>query len=231
MRYLTPLLLSLTIAGSLATASPADAQSIIVPLPACVDRPLLGTMPVPVAPSGIPEPFRLSVSPPDPAIPVCSTVIEVNEIGGAAAVWCVAPSKAPELSLYAVRWAAVTPGMVSDFAQLGLPGNSRERIRAMQAKYQTANVLDMCDVWGPARDRINAAMPAALPRPLWTVAKFSVQTTRPSYALTAGARGLASTGRAPVGAACDCSAPIVEGVVTYCPFAGSAGAVTVCSKP
>ena len=244
MRHLTNFLAALAIACFLCMlAPPADAQNFTAPLPACADRPPLATLPVPVAPSGIPEPLRLSLAPADSTIPVCKTVIEVNAVGGAAAFWCGAAGKAPELSLYAVRWSVVTPDMVTDFMQLGLPGNSRERIRAMQAKYQTTNVWDMCDVWGPARDRINAAMPMPMPMPTpppaplpgaWKVAPFgTVATTRPAFSVTNGKRDYGGAGRATVGAACDCSAPIIEGPDTYCMFAGAVvpTSVTACSKP
>lgn len=107
-------------------------------------------LPTPAKPIGLPEQFGGS----------CTTVLEVNRIGGAAAFWCKQRAvKPPLLYLYAVEWNAVTPALLADFSHLGTPGDNRQRIADMQAKYQTRHVLDMCDVWGPARERINAARP------------------------------------------------------------------------
>jgi len=75
--------------------------------------------------------------------------------------------------------------------------------------------------------------PATVP---WWVQSNGAYPTRPSYPVTDGKRGTTSDGRATVGASCDCTAPIVEGKVTYCRFAtGSAisamsTSVAVCSQ-
>jgi len=75
--------------------------------------------------------------------------------------------------------------------------------------------------------------PAVTP---WWVQSNGSTPTRPSYPVTDGKRGTTSDGRATVGASCDCTAPIVEGKVTYCRFAtGSAisamsTSVAVCSQ-
>lgn len=113
------------------------------------------------------EPLR-----PLPAVqsrPICTpqqiggsgiTVIEGNERGGAIAFWCKQKApKEPILYLYAVEWDALTRTMLLDAVMLGLPGDNRARIQAMQARHQTRHVFDMCDVWWPAKDRITAARP------------------------------------------------------------------------
>lgn len=205
----------------------AYAQVMSFPIPACVPRAPLTTLPVPVAPNGLPD--RMGG--------ICPGLIEVNAAGAAAAFACPLAGGSPILYLYAVRWASITPAMLTDFAQLGLPGDNAERIKLLQAHYQDTNVWDMCDVWGPARERINALMPTTpTPPPIsaplsWVVAKYSLQSTRPAYRVVSGARSTTSTSRAAVGATCDCAAPIQEGITTWCPFTGSGGAVSVCVKP
>ncbi len=199
------------------------------------------------AQAGSPLPVCVQASPrpaPAPAAPEClpaalggpgALILEANSVGAAAAWWCAPPGGRVALKLYAVRWASMTPGMALDAAALGLPGDNAARIKAMLERHQTGSSLDMCDVWGPIRDRINAAMPAPVPAPptaSWVVARFSLQPTRPAYPVTAGVRGTAAAAqRAPVGAACDCTSPIAEGPVTYCPFTGGApGLVTACAR-
>lgn len=76
-----------------------------------------------------------------------------------------------------------------------------------------------------------AKPPVQLPPSQWAVAKFSTLSTRPAYPVSNGVRSATSTARATVGATCDCTAPIVEGLTTYCPYQGSSGLVTVCTKP
>ena len=137
----------------LCTWPPAQAQ-LTAPLPVCVEVDVLKpprAVPLPVKPIGLPVQLKGS----------CTTVLEANTEGAAAAFWCKQTAPKPSiLYLYAVEWSAITPAMVTDYATLGLPGDNRARIQSMQVKYQTKNVLDMCNVWGPARDRINAARPA-----------------------------------------------------------------------
>lgn len=81
----------------------------------------------------------------------------------------------------------------------------------------------------------DAPVPAPVPTPpptrQWTVAKYSLQTTRPAYPVLNGVRGTTSTSRAPVGATCDCTAPLREGLTTYCPFTGSGTSVAICTQP
>lgn len=83
--------------------------------------------------------------------------------------------------------------------------------------------------------RADTNRPPAPPAAQWWVQSNGTYPTRPSYPVTDGKRGTTSDGRATVGAACDCAAPIVEGKVTYCRFAAGATAppstsVAVCSQ-
>lgn len=193
------------------------------PLPACVERAAL-PKPAPFTPGGFPVQWSGA----------CTTGVEVNAVGAAAVMFCPQPAVGGyQISMYAVRWSAVTSAMVADFAALPMAADKPAAIRAMQQRHATAHVWDMCDVWGPARERWNTAF-AALPRvpaPSWFVAPFSVQTTRPAFLVVDGKRTNTSAGRANVGAACDCAAPIVEGSITFCRFAGGAeSAVAVCQR-
>jgi hypothetical protein len=157
--------------------------------------------------------------------------IEVNTIGGAVAYWCRRPAPLPPLLyLYAVRWDAVTTPMMIDWMKLGLPGDDPERIVAMQTKFQTANVMDMCDVWGPARERINAAMPPTLTVPT-TVYRTPAAGTFTLYTVSAGKlSGIVSGRKATANALCNCNAAkVVSGTSTYCALdAGPAAEATLC---
>jgi len=196
----------------------ANAQ-ILIPLQPCItDRPDL-PLPTPAKPVGLPQQMQGD----------CTSVIEANGVGAAAAFWCKRPApQPPKLYLYAVRWDAITPAMLTDYAALGLPGDNAERIRAMQAKYQTKSAWDMCEVWEPMRERINAAMPASEPLPVWKVAPNGTYPDRPSYAVTNGVRATTSKTRALVGAACDMSVSFIAGTTVY--GTTSPGFVAVCSK-
>ena len=204
-------------------ATAAQAQ-ISVPLLPCTAIVTPRALDLPVRPAGVPDALKLQ----DPSVLSCKTIVEVNTVGGAAAMWC-----GTKLYLYAVRWTSVNQQMMADFMDLAMPGDTPEKMRAMQAKYQDTNVWDMCDVWGPARDRINAAMPAPV---TWVVAKFSVQPTRPGFFLSATGTLTPAPLRATVGSACDCADKSLDaGGAHYCTFVDSehsnvGSAVTVCSK-
>jgi hypothetical protein len=203
----------------------ALAQPVAIPLQPCItDRPDLA-LPTPVKPIGVPAQM--------PGGSCDIATIEVNTVGGAVAYWCRRPAPLPPLLyLYAVRWDAVTTPMMIDWMKLGLPGDDPERIVAMQGKFQTANVMDMCDVWGPARERINAAMPLTLAAPTWAVAKNSTYLDRPAYAYVAGKRSYSSTARAKVGAPCDCAAiSLVEATTQFCQVAPSLVSVCTPTQP
>lgn len=176
------------------------------PQPPCVLSPPRHALPDPVPrPIGTPQQLQGS----------CTAVYEANTFGGAVAYWCKqrAP-KPPLLYMYAVRWSAVTAEMLTDFAKLGLPGgDNRDRIRDMQAKYQTMHVLDLCEVWGPMRLRIDAArpggplLPALDPADTWIVdgppfTNVPTRAYRPVYA--GGAIGAQSDMSVPSGSACQC---------------------------
>lgn len=63
----------------------------------------------------------------------------------------------------------------------------------------------------------------------WKVAQYGTQPSRPTYPIIGGGKSVnVAKKRAPVNAPCDCSKPIIMGLVTYCPFQGSADLVTMC---
>lgn len=152
----------------------AMAFELTQPLPPCVDRAEALPAPVAARPIGLPPVLDGR----------CRWVLpEVNAVGAAAAWWCERENKPPLLIPYAVEWAAVTPEMRDDFVALMWPGDRAARMQAMQAKYGTKHFLDMCNVWGPMRERINAARPADPVPATWVVAPVSTGQ-RPSYLLT-----------------------------------------------
>ena len=128
---------------------------------------------------------------------------------------------------------AALPSGTSYFAVAAVDtaGNESE-VSAIVSKAITGSA---CDAPSPSPSPSPSTTPTPTPTPtptrLWTVAKYSLQTTRPAYPVTNGVRGTISTSRATVGAACDCAAPIREGLTTYCPFAGSGAAVSMCTAP
>ena len=211
---------------------------ITLPIPMCINRDALAVQD-PVRPLGLPPPApnpSLIAAKTTTTLVSCGTpMLEANPIGGAVAYFCKAPKVVePTLYLYAVRWRDVTTAMLEDFALLSTPGDNLNRIQEMAKKYQTNNVWDMCDVWGPMRERINVKYAALTPPIIWTVSKYSTQITRPAYAINDGIRSSVSASRAPVvnesgqPTVCDCKLPLVEGTTTYCPFSANKSLVAVC---
>lgn len=192
-----------TLAATLLAPALAPAQVPWPQLP-CIISPPQHALPNPVPrPVGTPQQLQGS----------CTAVYEANAIGGAVAFWCRqrAP-KPPVLYLYAVRWSAVTPEMLADIAKLGLPGaDNRDRIRDMQARHQTQHVLDMCDVWGPMRERIDAArpggplLPPMQPTEGWSVDGPPFQNI-PTRSYASGLIGAQTTTYVQSGSRCDCAA-------------------------
>ena len=64
-------------------------------------------------------------------------------------------------------------------------------------------------------------------KPQFVVAKNGTYPDRPAYPLVNGVRGTTSTGRATVGAPCDCSVSVMEGTTRYCRASGPLVAVCV----
>ncbi len=184
-------------------AAAAMAFEITQPLPPCVDRGAPLPAPVAVRPIGLPPVLDGR----------CHWVLpEVNAVGAAAAWWCERENKPPLLIPYAVEWAAVTPEMRDDFVALMWPGDRAARMQAMQTKYGTKHFLDMCNVWGPMRERINAARPADPVPVTWTVLPVSTGV-RPSYLLAPSGVPVRETGQfvptitAGKPTPCDCDGP------------------------
>ncbi len=73
--------------------------------------------------------------------------------------------------------------------------------------------------------------------PTWHVARNGTSLMRNFYPVVNGVRVPTPIGQIPVGAACDCAAPILEsnpwiGTLTYCPAAGMPSqTVSLCTKP
>lgn len=81
-------------------------------------------------------------------------------------------------------------------------------------------------------DAMKAAMadPKRPPAPIWTVAKNGTSLDRPAFTYIAnGAKPTSSSGRAPVGAKCDCiAAKLVVSPTTYCQVA--AQTIAACTR-
>jgi hypothetical protein len=87
-------------------------------------------------------------------------------------------------------------------------------------------------VWCPHFAAILDGRPASDPPPsTWTVAKNGIYSTRPAYTQIGNLLST-TTGRATVGAKCDCAKPLAFATTTYCTFAGALAATTVavCTK-
>jgi len=96
-------------------------------------------------------------------LPACmptagSVVIESNAIGTAIAWWCKGEAE-PKLYLYAARWEFLTTPKITELLGLFSANTTPQSVQTLQTKYQTENILDICDVWGPAWPKIVAAKP------------------------------------------------------------------------
>ena len=199
-------------------------QPVTFPLLPCLESQTVRPFGAAAAPLGLPAQLGGT----------CALVVEVNAVGAAAAFLCPAPPNGTRAGyLYAVRRSAITSDMLLDYAALALPGDTKARMQSMQAKYQTSHILDMCDVWGPARERINAAWAALPPDPppvptsTHVVAKNGTNLTRPTYAVTNGRRATSASGTVAVGVPCTLPA-FVEGPLTY--MTVGPGLVSLCVK-
>lgn len=151
--------------------------------------------------------------------------VEANAAGIAVAWWCPGLTD-PKLSLYAARWPALTADLRSRLAAIGASSDKLAAIEEVRAASSTTPLADLRDVWSPL------LLPLAESRPSpsrWAVARNASYPTRPSYPVIDGARAAVSTGRADVGASCDCrSAAFVEGQSTYCAVAPAV--VALCAR-
>jgi hypothetical protein len=137
-------------------------------------------------------------------------VLEFNAAGAAVSWWC--PDRfRPRLTLYAVRWEALTPALHAELNALWRAADKRAAIERMSAEYADTPLLSprLYDVWSPARARILAARP---PTPEWVVADERTY-------VHLGGQLVGDQQRVPVGTPCDCSKDdrrvIVEQTV-YC---------------
>jgi len=84
--------------------------------------------------------------------------------GGAVGYWCAqSEPEGARLYLFAAEWDKITMPMVLDFSAMILMSDKTTRITDMHKKYQSLNIRDMCDIWNPLVDRLNAIYPAPLP--------------------------------------------------------------------
>ena len=112
-----------------------------------------GRSAMPIAPRSV------GVAPLPACMPTAgSVVIESNAAGTAIAWWCKGEAE-PKLYLYAARWEFLTTPKITELLSFFSDGATPASVQALQTKYQTENILDICDVWGPAWPKIVAAKP------------------------------------------------------------------------
>lgn len=136
-------------AALVGVVEPATAQTWLTT--PCIDS----ARPLYAVPTTAPKPICL----PAPAGAGTALIVEVNDFGTSAGWWCKRSGKDPALYLYAVRWEAVTPALVMDLALGALSSSKTTAIQSVQAKHQTDDIRDMCDVWGPMAPRLLAVRP------------------------------------------------------------------------
>lgn len=123
-------------------------------------------------------------------------VLEFNAAGAAVAWWC--PNRfRPRLTLYAVRWEALTPALHAELTALWRAADKSAEIERMSAEHVDTPLLSpgLIEVWSPARARIQAVRP---PTPEWVVADERTY-------LHQGGRLVDDPLRVPAGTPCDCS--------------------------
>lgn len=172
------------------------------------------------------QPVTPAAAPCTAAAPYAPWVFGSNDAGWWAAQWHGCVGGGSDVTVRAVTHAAVVSVLDANTVV--------SAVAAVSSLWMAGDfsVPPISDVWRPAMPAIMVAKP--LPPGAWKVAPYSVQTTRPAFYVLNGTRGGQSPNtRASVGIACDCTAPIVEGGTTYCPFAGASAPplVAVCSKP
>jgi hypothetical protein len=124
-------------------------------------------------------------------------VLEFNGAGAAVAWWC--PDRfRPRLTLYAVRWEALTPSLHAELTALWRAADKSAAIERMRAAHADTPLGSpaLVEVWSPARARILGARP---PTPAWVVASDG-----PMVQLLGG-RLVDDPLRAAAGTVCDCS--------------------------
>jgi hypothetical protein len=164
--------------------------------------------------------------------PCTEALITGNWKGGAVGWWCpkVTPEKA-QIALYAVTWERLTLPMLVDFGMLLMPGvDNAEKMKEMQTKYQSLDLLDMCDIWNPIAANLNAIYPAPLPLPPPPGTWKAVGTTIFKYA--SGRLTGYTSRKATKDAPCDGITVVTAGASVYQGLIG--GAVdekTACVRP
>lgn len=142
-------------------------------------------------------------------------IMTADGVGGAVGWWCAQPEpERARLYLFAVEWDKITMPMVLDFGQLLLMSDKAARITQMHRTYQSLNIRDMCNIWNPLVDRLNAVYPAPLPvLKTWTTVGGTVFKSNGTYLL-----GI-TTKKVTAGKECLTNvAPIMSGVKVYYPL-------------
>ncbi len=202
-----------------------------------------GTVPQAVAWAEAPAFKPLACLPDTAASTPYARALRVTPGKGYLAWWsCLAPDGTTAKHAVAIPGETAIPSMVA--AALLLP-DPAEALASLNRLYVMFNDISWFDprltaVWCPHEREVGAflAVPAPPPPvPGWAVAKNGTSATRGFYPVVNGVRAATPIGQVAVGAACDCSAPILEsspwvGSLSYCPAAGMPSqTVTLCTKP
>lgn len=137
---------------------------------------------------------------------------------------------------FAVRHSAVTADMAASFAAIPFAADPKAAAQAHWARFGTEHFDAMADVWcEPASDwrlRFNAAVAPLFDVPPATVWRTPASGSGTLYAVVNGARSnIIPARRAPPGALCDCTTPIVALGASFCPLAsGPPAEVTLCRR-
>ena len=180
-------------------------------------------LPAPRLPPGLPKQLKGTV---------CTEALVTADMKGAAVGWwCprITPENAQIAGPYAVKWDAITLPMLVDFGMLLMPGvDTGAKLLEMQTKYQTLNILDMCDVWHPLVDRLNAIYPPPLPLPQqgWKANGTTI------FKYASGRLTVPTSRKATLGAACDGVTVVTAGAYTYQGLVGGPlDEKTACTRP
>ena len=149
-------------------------------------------------------------------------ITEVN-VHGVAAGWWLRDGDTVRLRLYAVTWWYLFshPELIVRLTALVIaPGGDAAQAAAIGAAYEpTLNLRDMCDVWNPMVDRLNAVFPPPLPalKPWVTIGGAIYTSNGTNLTGLTGRRVLA-------GVSCKPDVPaIITGVKVYYPLAVNTG--------
>jgi hypothetical protein len=142
-------------------------------------------------------------------------VLEFNAAGAAVAWWC--PDRfRPKLTLYAVRWEALTPTLHAELNALWRAADKSAAIKRLQERHADTPLTSagLREVWSPALDRVLAMRPA---NPEWVAAVDG------GFVLSEG-RIVSDPVPVRAGMTCDCAKDATRVTVdqnVYCPAMGT----------